>query len=44
MDDIFISYGSEYRIKAHTLAKLFTDLGWKVWWDKEITGGKEWSP
>ncbi len=44
MADVFISYGSEDRLKASVLAKLFSNVGWDVWWDKEILGGKEWSP
>ena len=44
MADIFISYGSEDRLKATVLAKLFLDVGWSVWWDRDITGGEEWSP
>lgn len=44
MIDVFISYGSEDRLKANALANLFTELGWDVWWDKKLKGGVEWSP
>jgi hypothetical protein len=44
MTDIFLSYGSEDRLKAATLAKLFSEIGWSVWWDRDLTGGQEWTP
>ncbi|WP_020588872.1 TIR domain-containing protein [Desulfobacter curvatus] len=43
MIDVFISYGSEDRLKAAILAELFSEIGWNVWWDKKILGGDEWS-
>lgn len=44
MPDVFISYASEDRLKANTLARLFSELGCEVWWDQNLTGGEEWSP
>jgi hypothetical protein len=42
--DVFLSYASEDRLKAATLAKLFDETGWTVWWDQVIEGGKRWEP
>src|SRR5215831_4334153 len=41
MSDIFLSYASEDRPKAETLANALTACGWAVWWDSEIPGGEE---
>lgn len=41
MKDIFISYAKEDRATTESLAKLFTDQGWSVWWDRDIPLGKE---
>jgi hypothetical protein len=40
MSDIFISYASEDRPRAETLAKVLTRHGWAVWWDRRIPVGK----
>ena len=38
--DIFISYASEDRDRAETLAKVLVGLGWSVWWDRKIIAGQ----
>lgn len=40
MSDIFISYAREDRDKAKTLADLFQQQGWSVWWDRSIPPGR----
>jgi len=40
MADIFISYASEDRSRAETIAKALEDQGWSVWWDRTIPPGK----
>jgi hypothetical protein len=40
MADIFISYASQDRPRAQTLAQGLGALGWSVWWDREIPLGK----
>lgn len=40
MSDIFISYTSEDRTKAETLASTLEQQGWSVWWDRTIPAGK----
>jgi TIR domain len=40
MSDIFISYAREDRDKAKTLAELFQQQGWSVWWDRSIPPGR----
>jgi hypothetical protein len=44
MTDIFLSYASEDRIKAGALAQVFEELGWSVWWDRNLTPGSDWEP
>jgi len=41
MADIFISYAREDRSRVKHLAELLTSFGYSVWWDPEITPGKE---
>jgi hypothetical protein len=40
MSGIFISYASEDRDRARTLAHALEQRGWPVWWDREIPFGK----
>jgi hypothetical protein len=40
MADVFISYSSKDRDRARTLAIALADLGWSVWWDREILTGQ----
>ena len=40
MSDIFISYARENRDKAKTLAELFQQQDWSVWWDRNIPPGR----
>ena len=40
MADIFISYASEDRSRAETLAKALEEHDWSVWWDRIIPPGK----
>jgi formylglycine-generating enzyme required for sulfatase activity len=41
MSDIFISYASEDRARARTIAQALETEGWSVWWDRNIrTGGR----
>ena len=40
MTDIFISYASEDRERARTLASALETRGWSVWWDRNIVVGK----
>jgi hypothetical protein len=41
MGDIFISYASDDRPKAKTLANALAACGWTVWWDQDIPTGQE---
>lgn len=41
MTDIFISYAKEDRSQARRLADAFEELGWSVWWDREIPAGED---
>ena len=41
MEDIFISYAREDRLKAEELAKVFEEQKWSVWWDRELYPGDE---
>jgi hypothetical protein len=38
--DIFISYASEDRGRAESLARAFEARGWSVWWDRRILTGQ----
>ena len=40
MSDIFISYASQDRPRAHGLAQALAQQGWSVWWDRTIPSGK----
>jgi hypothetical protein len=40
MTDVFISYASEDRERAHQLASALAALGWSVWWDRKIITGQ----
>lgn len=39
MSDIFISYATEDRPPAEMLANALYELGWSVWWDRELRAG-----
>ena len=40
MTDVFISYASEDRERALTLANALAGCGWSVWWDRKIIAGQ----
>ncbi len=40
MTDVFISYASEDRRLAECLANCLTQVGWSVWWDRNIIIGQ----
>lgn len=40
MTDVFISYASEDRERALTLANALDGCGWSVWWDRKIIAGQ----
>lgn len=40
MSDIFLSYAREDTDKAAALAKVLSNQGWSVWWDKTIPPGQ----
>jgi hypothetical protein len=42
--DIFISYSTQNRRKIAILVGLFERCGWTVWWDQNISSGKQWEP
>jgi hypothetical protein len=42
MSDIFISYASEDRAKAQTLAQFLQNEGWETFWDRTIPLGLTW--
>jgi hypothetical protein len=39
--DIFLSYTGEDRPHAAQVAKALADLGWSVWWDRELLAGQD---
>lgn len=41
MSDIFISYASEDRPRAKSLAHALKAQGWSVWWDRDLPYGAE---
>lgn len=43
MGEIFISYASEDTEFARRLAAAFEQLGWSVWWDKQIPPGMDYA-
>lgn len=40
MSDVFVSYASEDREQAESLAKVLATTGWSVWWDRKIVAGQ----
>jgi TIR domain len=38
-DDVFLSYASEDRERARTVAEAFQQQGWSMWWDPDIDAG-----
>jgi TIR domain len=40
MADVFLSYASEDRERAHMIADALTARGWTVWWDRQILPGE----
>jgi len=40
MTDVFLSYASEDRERARTLAGALEARGWSVWWDRKIIAGQ----
>jgi hypothetical protein len=40
MTDVFLSYASEDRERARTLARALEARGWSVWWDRKIIAGE----
>jgi tetratricopeptide (TPR) repeat protein len=43
MSDIFISYAREDRDKAESLARVFEQQQWSVWWDRETLPGSKYA-
>ena len=40
MSDIFLSYASDDRSRARSLAEALEAQGWSVWWDRIIPAGR----
>lgn len=40
MSDVFLSYAAEDRERVERLAWALAELGWSVWWDRDIPAGK----
>ena len=40
MNEIFISYATENRERARSLASALRERGWDIWWDREIPLGQ----
>ncbi|MBZ5656459.1 MAG: toll/interleukin-1 receptor domain-containing protein [Acidobacteriia bacterium] len=43
MTEVFLSYAKEDRSKAANLARVLSDKGWTIFWDREIPIGKNWN-
>lgn len=41
MDDIFISYARDDREKVERLERKLEEFGFRCWWDRELTAGKQ---
>ncbi|MFZ2089004.1 MAG: SUMF1/EgtB/PvdO family nonheme iron enzyme [Desulfobaccales bacterium] len=42
MSDIFLSYASEDQEQVRVLAESLTQVGWSVFWDRDVPRGKTW--
>ena len=42
MAAIFISYANSDQVHAKALAEALEQLGWSVWWDREVVVGRVW--
>lgn len=40
MADVFLSYATEDRDRIRPIAEALTELGWDVWWDRQIPAGR----
>jgi hypothetical protein len=38
----FVSYARDDREEIKPVLQELDDLGWRLWWDKEVPGGAEW--
>ena len=43
MNDVFISYAREETPRAQQLARALEELGFSVWWDRQILAGASWA-